>query len=311
MIRGAMIAALALLPGVLGGAEKMQELLNKLVANATAQKLNARGAHLEVDGDGTGPDVHLKSIMMTQLINIMDLDDYGCWCYFDGKYGQGHGPPVDEFDKQCQHLHQAYDCAVLDAQDKGEECVAWDVDYSIFQIYTRMHIYDECYAQNAGNNCAVNACAIELNFIFFLFERYFQNEYPDTDQFSHAKGFDGRVGCGLSYLVEREAQGQEWLAGQEGEANRPKTEEEEEELEEEAVDYWEADMLRRTYIMDKPKREKQCCGQYPYRFTFKPEDGTRACCGQKTYDTQLLSCCPGNEIKGQCSTESFFDFFPQ
>ena len=46
MIRGAMIAALALLPGVLGGAEKMQELLNKLVANATAQKLNARGAHL-------------------------------------------------------------------------------------------------------------------------------------------------------------------------------------------------------------------------------------------------------------------------
>lgn len=46
--------------------------------------------------------------------------------------------------------------------------------------------------------------------------------------------------------------------------------------------------------------EKLCCGGYPNRFPFKALGGERACCGGKTYNTQLLSCCVNSEVKVSC-----------
>lgn len=36
---------------------------------------------------------------------------------------------------------------------------------------------------------------------------------------------------------------------------------------------------------------KQCCGTYPDRFPYKTNNGDRGCCGQRTYNTQTLTCC--------------------
>ena len=40
--------------------------------------------------------------------------------------------------------------------------------------------------------------------------------------------------------------------------------------------------------------EFQCCGTYPHRFKFSTRKGSRACCGEKTYDTNKLDCCEGD-----------------
>ena len=46
--------------------------------------------------------------------------------------------------------------------------------------------------------------------------------------------------------------------------------------------------------------EKTCCGSYPTRFPFKTMDGERACCGERTYNTNLLTCCDDNTAKLSC-----------
>jgi hypothetical protein len=46
--------------------------------------------------------------------------------------------------------------------------------------------------------------------------------------------------------------------------------------------------------------EKLCCGAYPTRFPFKTLDGDRACCGGRTYNTQLLNCCSPGQVKANC-----------
>lgn len=39
--------------------------------------------------------------------------------------------------------------------------------------------------------------------------------------------------------------------------------------------------------------EKACCGAYPERFPFTLRNGERACCVDKTYNTEYYSCCSG------------------
>merc|ERR1712178_411844 len=45
---------------------------------------------------------------------------------------------------------------------------------------------------------------------------------------------------------------------------------------------------------------KSCCGAYPARFPYKNLDGDRACCGSRTYNTQLLNCCEGGQVRANC-----------
>ena len=51
--------------------------------------------------------------------------------------------------------------------------------------------------------------------------------------------------------------------------------------------------------------ERQCCGTYPARFEFSTHGGSRACCGENTYDTYKLQCCEGDFVSqiGSCATE--------
>ena len=49
--------------------------------------------------------------------------------------------------------------------------------------------------------------------------------------------------------------------------------------------------------------EPQCCGTYPQRFEFFSRDGARACCGDKTYNTDKHDCCDGGFLAqiGSCA----------
>lgn len=46
--------------------------------------------------------------------------------------------------------------------------------------------------------------------------------------------------------------------------------------------------------------EKSCCGFAPYRHPFKTYDGQRACCGSKTFDVSVLTCCDDGRARMTC-----------
>jgi len=279
------------------GLDHMQKIMDALTKNDTEVnqiKQKAANSIISVDdgsgGDGfSGDGIDIVDIvprgsMMQQLIEIMDLDRYGCWCYFDKDHGKGHGQPVDEFDSYCQHLHQGYDCAMMDARAKGEpECIAWETDYSIENIYTRMNIFSECKVQNKGNLCAINACTIELNFIFFLFEKYFMNSYPALD-YRHSLGFNPSTTCHSKESKLRSLEVAEFGGGNKRRGNGRGNDDDENDEE--------------PIVQEKPVME--CCGEYPYRHPYKPEEGLKGCCGNKTYSTKLLTCCAPNILRAVC-----------
>merc|ERR1712035_308095 len=68
---------------------------------------------------------------VTNMIGVLlpKINKYGCWCYFDSDHGKGKSQPVDDVDAICKMLHEGYECAILDAEEAGEECVPWEVDY--------------------------------------------------------------------------------------------------------------------------------------------------------------------------------------
>lgn len=46
-----------------------------------------------------------------------------------------------------------------------------------------------------------------------------------------------------------------------------------------------------------------CCGKYDYpntRFPYASNSGQRACCGNRTYDTSIADCCPGDVVAISC-----------
>ena len=47
-------------------------------------------------------------------LQMQELQEYGCWCYFAELHGQGRGAPVDGYDKACMHYHHGVQCAAED-----------------------------------------------------------------------------------------------------------------------------------------------------------------------------------------------------
>ena len=69
-------------------------------------------------------DRALSEIMGSTMDQI---NDYGCWCYFEDQHGQGKGQPVNDVDEYCKQLHQGYDCAKIDSQNA---CIPWEANYN-------------------------------------------------------------------------------------------------------------------------------------------------------------------------------------
>ena len=68
---------------------------------------------------------NLADFIPTTLNN---LANYGCWCFpTAGNYGKG--PAQDSFDTLCRSLSDGYDCAIQDAQLRGEVCVPNEIEY--------------------------------------------------------------------------------------------------------------------------------------------------------------------------------------
>merc|ERR1712178_100436 len=49
--------------------------------------------------------------------------------------------------------------------------------------------------------------------------------------------------------------------------------------------------------------EHSCCGMYPFRHEYKTYGGARGCCGAKTYDISILTCCSDGKPRLTCPLE--------
>merc|ERR1712178_439005 len=260
-----------------------QQILNQLQNNT-----------INTSGDKRGP----QGRNLLNSAALVNLNKYGCWCYFGVELGQegmgpGRGEPVDPVDSACKSLHHAYDCIVRDIQEEGgwyhhievltsdaglseaqrlqagfhEECEPWTVSY-IPAYYTneinQLGIYRACESLNEPN--------------------VFQNKENNplrgigttNSVFSPGFGRCATLACSV------EAKFVESIV-----------------------------LLQQIYVVDMPQfshsqgfttdqcripalqalsPETECCGNYPDRYSFPTTtgNGPRACCGQVTYDSSMF-----------------------
>ena len=140
-----------------------------------------------------------RSMQLDSSSIVMNLDQYGCWCYFGDMHGKGRGSVVDELDGLCRVLAQNYDCALIDTETNGEACAKpWDEEYNpLTRIDVNVNIEKECFKLNKkrGNaNCAQRACMIEGSFIHSLLAFFFGGGSLDKAN-KHDNGFDVESSC--------------------------------------------------------------------------------------------------------------------
>lgn len=189
----------------------------------------------------------MRTIAQTDMANI---NNYGCWCYFEGNHGKGKGVPIDDIDAICRVLHDGYSCILLDSEAAGQSCIPWEIPYNsavgsgIPALgMTEENLIQECDNQNAVGTCENWTCKVEGFFIRSLLLHFTQGGHGVNQSHRHSQGFSVSDSCPTA-------------------GNNPQT-------------------------------ERECCGDYPRRRTFKPQglNGTKGCCNGNTFNASLLQCC--------------------
>lgn len=83
---------------------------------------------------------------------FQNLQQYGCWCYFDAFHGLGRGIPVDRFDIECMKLHHATSCI------KMENCDGEQNFTPVMSIGLDGKLAYDCVSGNNGDACLEANC---------------------------------------------------------------------------------------------------------------------------------------------------------
>lgn len=220
--------------------------------------------------------------------SLDNLNGWGCWCYFNEEdHGKGKGQPVNELDHLCRSLHDGYDCTEMD----DASCLAHTQEHEVeypppmpngwFDESDWPDLRAACEAANA-DQCGQRACAIESYFMAELLKIYVENDFSVAalygaggafdSTYRHSNGFDPATSCQTVNGGGGGAGGSGGVIGGTGGSSG-----------------------------STGDNNKVCCGEYPLRFPYHTDGGSRSCCGQKTYDASLLSCCTDNTIQMVCS----------
>ena len=91
--------------------------------------------------------------------SLAQISHYGCWCFFQDDHHLAKGPPQNEVDEFCKILHNGYECAIIDSEDKELACTPWKVDYNTSTVIgnTAEEVETNCIASNSGY-CEQRAC---------------------------------------------------------------------------------------------------------------------------------------------------------
>jgi len=166
---------------------------------------DAISASMDAQGDGFRSGRDESSLPTNRQFQgliapwIEDIDNYGCWCYFDdGLYRtEAHSPPQDDIDEKCRLLINGYKCAEHDALERGEECDAQTVIYTPYNFFTSVTDLETDCNQNNADICQRDACIIEGSFTLEFFDRFFLGiEFdPALKHVSVSGPFDPQVEC--------------------------------------------------------------------------------------------------------------------
>lgn len=154
-----------------------------LVASAHAGIMDKLSAVMKED----------KAFSPEMQASIENLNEYGCWCFFDNDHGRGKGQAVDAIDETCKTLHDGYECAMRDAEEEGETCIPWEVSYN--SAASGLSIAEGCLAANAGNNCAIRSCTVESTFSANLLNTFLVQFVFPNDAYMARNGFDFATVC--------------------------------------------------------------------------------------------------------------------
>jgi hypothetical protein len=155
-----------------------------------------------------GGNRQFRTTASNQAIAIGQFFDmqhgYGCWCY----YGDEHldrlakGTPLDDYDRACQKLSWGYECAIVDAEARGETCVPWGIQYEVVPFTDGADFVDLCTTANTNSDdvaaadldCAIDACVVESVYVTTV--RALNSDNVDTnDAFIHPNGFVSADNC--------------------------------------------------------------------------------------------------------------------
>ena len=193
---------------------------------------------------------------------IDSINEYGCWCYFQNDHGKGRGSPVNEVDAQCKILQDGYACILMDAEDEGEDsCTPWDVKYNSASGLG-MLASDTDNNDNLEDSLRYKCKRANRKSNCAARTCMVENYFVIrlVRLFLHGVPFDPSVKHSLGIFNP------------------------------------ENDCPTKA----GEKSDKECCGEYPLRFPFKHLNGDRACCGARTYNTELMMCCGDNSIRISC-----------
>ena len=228
---------------------------------------------------------------------IQNLNEYGCWCYFDQDHGRGKGHPVNEIDAICKTLHDGYECAMMDWEEErphlvaqNKLCVPWEVRYNSATDLGGTSLVDAC-TQNNRKICSQRACMIEGQFVLSIYQLVIDFYEPDASA-KHSNGFDPTKMCKTTNQIINNGPGGGGGSGGSGGSNN-----------------LDGDMDNGNGDGNgdggngggSSKPTRMCCGDYPARFPYDTMKGTRKCCVDKTYFSKIMECCDGNvQLYGSC-----------
>lgn len=203
-----------------------------------------------------------KSFASIWAQEIIDsINSYGCWCYFQEDHGKGRGSPVNEVDNQCKILQDGYSCILMDAEAEGEVCTPWDVKYN---SASGLGMLASDSQDNATLEDSLRYKCKRMNKKSNCAARTCMVENYFVVRmvrlFLHGVAFDPSIKHSLGAFDPKE------------------------------------DCPTKEGV----KSDKECCGSYPLRFPYKHLNGDRGCCGEKTFNTNVLMCCDDNTVKISC-----------
>ena len=222
---------------------------------------------------------------MTDLVRVIsqtDMDqinNYGCYCYFEENHGKGKGVAQDSIDRICKTLHDGYECIMMDQAELGNSCTPWTVQYNSTNgagfSPSLQSVIDSCESQNDINDlCAIESCKVEAYFISNLVN-YFVSGGLIDDSLKHENGFDVDSQC-RTRGSRNNGNNNNNNNGQSNGSNGSSG----------AV---------------VAVGERKCCGDYPTRFVYHDLDGERGCCAGRTYNTISLQCCNDGTTAVTCN----------
>lgn len=188
-----------------------QSVWNYTLTGFHMSRVNEQYRHMLTDGlldavfkqtapDGTAINRNIFNDTMTDnlLIDMNEIQAYGCWCNFGDHWRHGRSKPVNEVDGFCKDLMNCYKCVQMDqeAESLPGICDAVDEEYkgpSLIRVQ-QVGVLQACSEENNDDPCKTRVCSCDTNFVYKLMEGFFAGIVFDATP-QHSGSFDIEASC--------------------------------------------------------------------------------------------------------------------